>query len=68
MLPLLASAFEVDRLLKRTVLYAIPVWQLSEVVLTGMFHVADICVALITVFPPSLVNREKVGKVPLLKS
>ena len=58
----LASAFEVDRLLKRTYLHAIPVWKLHEIVSTRMFHVSDVCVALVTFFPRGIVNKEQVAK------
>ncbi|XP_068734956.1 E3 ubiquitin-protein ligase rnf213-alpha-like isoform X2 [Montipora capricornis] len=60
MWPLLESAFEVDRLFKRTFLRAIPVWKLSEVVSTGIFHVSDICIALVSFFPASLMAKEMV--------
>jgi len=43
-----ASAFEVDRLLKRTFLHAIPIWELHRIVSSKMFHISDICVALVT--------------------
>lgn len=48
MLPQLASAFEVDRLLKRTFLRAIPVWELHKIVPSNLFNVFDVCVALVT--------------------
>lgn len=60
MWPRLTSAFEVDRLLKRTFLHAVPVWQLHGVVSTGMFHISDLCVALVEFFPRGTVNKEKV--------
>ncbi|XP_068731195.1 E3 ubiquitin-protein ligase rnf213-alpha-like [Montipora capricornis] len=60
MWPLLESAFEVDRLFKRTFLHAIPVWRLSEFVSTGIFHVSDICIALVSFFPESLTSKEMV--------
>ena len=60
MLPRLASSFEVDRLLKRTFLHAIPVWKLHGIVATGMFHISDLCVALAEFFPRGVVNKEKV--------
>ena len=60
MWPRLASSFEVDRLLKRTFLHAIPVWKLHWIVSTGMFHISDLCVALVEFFPGGVVNKEKV--------
>ena len=60
MWPRLASSFEVDRLLKRTFLHAIPVWKLHGIVSTGMFHISDLCVALVEFFPRGTVNKEKV--------
>ena len=60
MLPLLASAFEVDRLLKRTFLHAVPVWRLHEIVSTRMFRISDLCVALIEFLPRGFVNKEEV--------
>ena len=60
MWPRLASSFEVDRLLKRTFLHAIPVWKLHGIVSTGMFHISDLCVALAEFFPRGVVNKEKV--------
>ena len=59
-LPRLASAFEVDRLLKRTVLRTIPVWQLGEIANTRLFLVSDLCVSLTTFFPSDRVAKEKV--------
>ena len=44
----LAAAFEVDRLLKRTFLHAIPVSELQKVVPSKLFQISDICVALVT--------------------
>lgn len=60
MWPRLASSFEVDRLLKRTFLHAIPVWKLHGIVSTGMFHISDLCVALAEFFPRGVLNKEKV--------
>ena len=60
-LPLLASAFEVDRLLKRTFLHAIPVWRLHDIVATRMFHLSDLCVALIKSFSRGFVTKEEVN-------
>lgn len=60
MWPRLASAFEVDRLLKRTFLHTIPVWQLHDIVSTRMFHISDLCVALVEFFPRGVLNKEKV--------
>ncbi|XP_068759451.1 E3 ubiquitin-protein ligase rnf213-alpha-like isoform X4 [Montipora capricornis] len=57
--PHLASAFEVDRLLRRTVLFVIPVGQLDEVAFTGLFPVSDLCVALMTFLPHGRVSKEK---------
>ena len=59
-MPRLTSAFEVDRLLKRTVLFIIPVGQLDEVAFSGLFPVSDLCVALITSLPYGRVSKEKV--------
>ena len=58
--PRLASSFEVDRLLKRTFLHAIPVWKLHGTVSTGMFHISDLCVALVEFFPGGVLAKEKV--------
>ena len=58
--PRLASAFEVDRLLKRTFLRAFPVWRLHGIVSTRMFHISDLCVALVDFFLRGNVNEEKV--------
>ena len=60
MLPLLASAFEVDRLVKRTFLHAVPVWRLHDIVSTRMFHISDLCVALSEFFPRGFINKEEV--------
>ena len=60
-LPQLVSAFEVDRLFKRTFLNAIPVWELHNFVALKMFHVSDICVALVTFCQRGGVPMEKVG-------
>jgi len=60
--PRLASPFEVDRLLKRTFLRAFPVWRLHGIVSTGMFHISDLCVALVHFFPLGNVNKEQVVK------
>ena len=60
-LPQLVSAFEVDPLLKRTFLNAIPVWELHKVVASKMFHISDICVALLTFCQRESVPMEKVG-------
>ena len=59
--PRLASAFEVDRLLKRTFLRALPVWELHKIVPTRMFNFSDICVAFTTLFPRGILNKEKVA-------
>lgn len=59
-MPRLTSAFEVDRLLRRTVLFVIPVEHLDEVALTGLFPVSELCVALITSLPHGRVSKEKV--------
>lgn len=60
MWPRLASAFEVDRLLKRTFLQAIPVWHLHGIVSTRMFYISDLCVALVEFFPRGIITKEKV--------
>ena len=63
MWPPLASAFEVDRLLKRTFLHAVPVWRLHEFVSTRMFHISDLCVALVCQIefsPRDSVKKEEV--------
>ncbi|XP_015758606.1 PREDICTED: uncharacterized protein LOC107337885 [Acropora digitifera] len=57
-LPRLASAFAVDRLLRRTILFVIPVWHLGAVAVTRLFPVSDLCVAL-TTFLPRRVKKEK---------
>ena len=44
----LGSAFEVDLLLKRTFLHAIPVGELNKVVASKLFQIFDILVALLT--------------------
>lgn len=62
-LPRLASAFEVDRLLRRTVLFLIPVWQLDEVAVTRLFPISDLCVALTTFIPRVRVLKEKVWNI-----
>ncbi len=62
MWPRLASAFEVDRLLKRTFLRCIPVSQLHKIVSTRMFHVSDVCVCLVNSFPRGYVNKDEVAK------
>ena len=60
MLPRLASAFAVDRLLRRTVLCVINIWHVNEVSLIKLFSVPDLCVALMVFFPRSWVSKEKV--------
>ena len=61
MLPRLASAFEIDCLLKRTFLHAIPVWKLHRVVSTRMnIHISDVCVALAEFFPRRVLNKPEV--------
>lgn len=60
MWPRLASSFEVDRLLKRTFLHAIPVWELHSIASTAIFHISDLCVALVEFFPRGVVGNEKV--------
>lgn len=62
MWPRLASHFEVDRLLNRTFLRAFPVWRLHGIVSTEMFHLSDLCVALVHSFPLGNVNKEQVVK------
>ena len=44
----LGSAFEVDLLLKRTFLRAIPVGELNKVVASKLFQIFDILAALVT--------------------
>ena len=46
-LPQLVSAFEVDRLFKRTFINAVPIWELHKFVSFKTFHISDICVALV---------------------
>ena len=58
----MVSSFELDRLFKRTFLNAIPVWELHKVVDIKMFHVSDICVALVTFCQRESVPMEKVEK------
>lgn len=61
MWPRLESAFEVDRLLKRTFLHAIPVWKLHGIVSARMnIHISDVCVALAEFFPRGVMNKEEV--------
>ena len=60
-LPHLATAFEVDRLLKRTFLRAIPVWELHTIAATRMFDVADLCIAMVSFFPPAYLAADEVG-------
>ncbi|XP_044165763.1 E3 ubiquitin-protein ligase rnf213-alpha-like [Acropora millepora] len=62
-LPRLDLAFEVDRLLPRTVLCVINIWHLNEVSLIELFSVPDLCVALMVFFPPSGVSTEKLKNV-----
>ena len=59
-LPLLVSAFEVDRLFKRTFVNAIPAWELHKFVASKMFHVYDICLALVTFCSREAVPTAKV--------
>ena len=47
-LPELTSAFELDCLLKRTFLHAMPVWELHRIVSSKIFYTSDICFALVT--------------------
>ena len=61
MWPRLASSFEVDRLLKRTILRAIPIWKLHGIISSGMFDISDLCVTLVEFFPRGTVNKEKVS-------
>ena len=61
-LPQLVSAFKVDRLLKRTYLHAIPVWDLHKIVASKVFHVFDVCVAFITFCYPEHMPNSKVRK------
>ncbi|XP_022796392.1 E3 ubiquitin-protein ligase rnf213-alpha-like isoform X2 [Stylophora pistillata] len=44
----LGSAFKIDLLLKRTFLFAIPVWDLNKIVASKLFQISDILVALVT--------------------
>lgn len=60
MLPRLASAFRVDRLLRKTVLYVIHIWHVDEVALIKLFSVPDLCAALIAFFPRGRASKEKV--------
>ena len=61
--PRLASSFEVDRLLKRTFLHAIPVWELHKIIDSKKFHVFDVCVALVLFFSRHPVPDKKVRNV-----
>lgn len=56
----LASAFKVDRLMRRTVLYVIHIWHVDEVALIKLFPVPDLCAALIVFFPRGGASKEKV--------
>ena len=60
MLPRLASAIDVDRLLRRTVLRVINIWHVNEVALIKLFSVPDLCGALMVFFPCYGVSNEKV--------
>lgn len=59
---MLTSSFEVDFLLKRTVLHTIPVWELDKIVASKMFLIPDICVALVTYCSRETVPGDKVRK------
>lgn len=61
MLPRLTSAFEVDLLSKRTFLHTIPVWELHKIVGSQVFHISDICVALVTLCSREFVPYDKVN-------
>ena len=56
----LGSAFEVDLLLKRTFLHAIPVEELHKVVASELFQIFDILVALVTCCSRAYVPLTKV--------
>lgn len=56
----LASAFDVDRLLRRTFLYAFPVWQLPGIISRRVFHISDLCIALVEFFPPGFGKKNEV--------
>ena len=56
----LGSAFEVDLLLKRTFLHAIPVEELHKVVASELFQIFDILVALVTCCSRAYVPLAKV--------
>lgn len=62
-LPQLVSAFEVDRLFKRTFLHAIPVWELYKFVSSNIFRISDICVALVNFCYREHVPSDKVRNV-----
>lgn len=59
-LPQLVSAFEVDRLFKRTFINAIPIWELHKFVSFKTFHICDICVALVNFLSRENVSTTKV--------
>ena len=57
----LTPSFEVDPLLKRTFLHAIPVWELDKVVGSKKFNICDVCVALVTFCSCNAVPAGKVS-------
>ncbi|XP_022806308.1 E3 ubiquitin-protein ligase rnf213-alpha-like [Stylophora pistillata] len=44
----LTPSFDVDPLLKRTFLDAIPIWELDSIVTSKEFNICDVCVAIVT--------------------
>ena len=57
----LTPSFEVDPLLKRTFLYAIPVWELDKIFASNEFNICDVCVALVTFCSRNVVPADKVS-------
>ena len=57
----LTPSFEVDPLLKRTFLYAIPVGELDKIVGSKEFDVCDVCVALVAFCSCNVVPASKVS-------
>lgn len=57
----LTPSFEVDPLLKRTFLYAIPVWELDKIVVSEEFSICDVCVALVTTRSRNFVHSYEVS-------
>lgn len=56
----LTPSFDVDPLLKRTFLYAIPIWKLDSIVTLKEFNICDVCVAIVTFCSRDFVPVDKV--------